>query len=92
MDRLIAERLRGDPAVLAKAHKVLEKWIASCEESVRHTLGEWRSILDGPLPGIIEALEGEDENSVRLRQSSSFCGILTPAKRASILMPHARDR
>jgi hypothetical protein len=92
MDRLIADRLRKDPAVLVKARAVLAGWLASCDDSVRPALEEWRAILDSPISAIIETLEGEDESSVRLRQSSPFCGILTPAERASILMSHAHDQ
>ena len=92
MDRLIADRLRKDPAVLVKARNVLERWLASCDDSVRPVFEEWRAILDGPLSVIIETLEGEDEDSVRLRQSSPFCGILTPAERTAILMSHAHDQ
>lgn len=76
MDRLIAQHLRHDPSLLGKARKVLERWLQSCDGSVRPTLEEWRSILDGPFDLVLEALEGDDEKSVRLRQSSPFCGIL----------------
>ena len=92
MDRLIAKRLRNDLSVLDKARHVLDKWLASCDGSVRAAFEEWREILDGPLPGVLAALEGEDERSVRLRQSSPFCGILTPAERTAILMAHTHDQ
>jgi hypothetical protein len=92
MDRLIADRLRTDPGVLVKARTVLRNWLATCDDSVRPALEEWRAILDGPLPAVIETLEGEDEKSVRLRQSSPFCGILTPAERTAILMSCRHDQ
>jgi hypothetical protein len=92
MDRLIAKRLRENPAVLDKARGVLANWLASCDASVRPAFEEWRSILDGPLSGVFAVLEGEDERSVRLRQSSPFCGILTPAERTAILLSHQHDQ
>ena len=92
MDRLIAERLRKDPVVLAKARAVLHKWLGSCDASVRPALEEWRAILEGPLSGVLATLAGEDEKSTRLRQSSPFCGILTPAERTAIIMSHAHDQ
>ena len=92
MDRLIARRLRENPAVLEKARGVLAKWMMSCDASVRPVFDEWRVILDGPLEAVVAALEGEDEKSVRLRQSSPFCGILTPAERTAILMSHRHDK
>jgi hypothetical protein len=92
MDRLIAQRLRENPAVLDKARSVLARWMSSCDASVRPALDEWRAILDGPVSGVFAVLEGEDERSMRLRQSSPFCGILTPAERTAILMSHRHDQ
>ncbi|MBU3665173.1 MAG: hypothetical protein FGM15_04750 [Chthoniobacterales bacterium] len=92
MDRLIAKRLQNNPSVLLKARQVLGNWLASCDDSVRPALEEWRGILDGPLSGILAALESEDERSIRLRQSSPFCGILTTAERTAILMSHHHDQ
>ena len=92
MDRLIAQRLRENPAVLDKARSVLAKWMTSCDASVRPVFEEWRAILDGPISGVFAVLEGVDERSMRLRQSSPFCGILTPAERTAILMSHWRDQ
>ena len=76
MDRLIAQRLRLDPSLLGKAREVLQRWLQSCDGSVRPALKEWQGILDGPFALILETLESDDEKSVRLRQSSPFCGIL----------------
>ena len=92
MDRLIAKRLRQDPAVLDKAKRVLHRWLQSCDTSVRPVFEEWQTILEGPLSEVFAALEGEDERSMRLRQSSPFCGILTPAERTAILMSHRHDQ
>ena len=92
MDRLIAQRLRENPAVLDKARSVLAKWMTSCDASVRPVFEEWRAILDGPISGVFAVLEGVDERSMRLRQSSPFCGILTPAERTAILMSYRHDQ
>jgi hypothetical protein len=92
MDRLIAQRLRENPAVLDKARSVLAKWMTSCDASVRPVFEEWRAILDGPISGVFAVLEGVDERSMRLRQSSPFCGILTPAERTAILMLYRYDQ
>jgi hypothetical protein len=92
MDRLIAQRLRENPAVLDKARSVLAKWMTSCDASVRPVFEEWRAILGGPISGVFAVLEGVDERSMRLRQSSPFCGILTPAERTAILMSYRHDQ
>jgi hypothetical protein len=92
MDRLFAQRLRENPAVLDKARSVLAKWMMSCDASVRPVFEDWRAILDGPISGVFAVLEGKDERSMRLRQSSPFCGILTPAERTAILMSYRHDQ
>jgi hypothetical protein len=92
MDRLITQRLRENPAVLDKARGVLAKWMTSCDASVRPVFEEWRAILDGPISGVFAVLEGEVERLIRLRQSSPFCGVLTPAERTAILMSHWQDQ
>jgi hypothetical protein len=66
--------------------------MTSCDASVRPVFEEWRAILDGPKSGVFAVLEGVDERSMRLRQSSPFCGILTPAERTAILMSYRHDQ
>lgn len=89
MDRIVAQRLDENPeAVLGLAKKNLERWLGQCDASVRSVLIEWTEILERPPERIREVLLGEDEESVRLRQSSPFCGILTPGERTEILMRH----
>ncbi len=89
MDRLIAARVRENPALAGRALGVLRRWRASASADVWPVLDEWRAILDGPLEGVLAVLEGEDERAVRLRQSSPFCGILPREERTRILLEHA---
>jgi hypothetical protein len=63
-----------------------------CDASVRPAFEEWRAILEVPISGVFAVLEGVDERSMRLRQSSPFGGILTPAERTAILMSHWRKQ
>jgi hypothetical protein len=89
MDRIVAQRLDENPeAVLGVARKNLERWLGQCDASVRPVLMQWREILERPPERVREVLLGEDEESGRLRQSSPFCGILTPGERTEILMRH----
>ena len=82
----------GEPDCLDKARSVLAKWMTWCDASVRPAFEEWRAILDVPISGVFAVLEGVDERSMRLRQSSPFGGILTPAERTAILMSHWRKQ
>lgn len=74
MHRIIAERLRLNPAMLEVARGNMARW--NCPE--RGWWREWLAILQRPLEDILKVLEREDEDACRLRQSSPFAGILTP--------------
>lgn len=84
-DRLIAAKLRPDPALLDKARTNLSRWLETSDNRSVPDLLEWQRLLDGPLTEILALLESTDEHATRLRQSSPFCGILTPAERVSII-------
>ncbi|MFM8457429.1 MAG: hypothetical protein ACKOB0_00565, partial [Chthoniobacterales bacterium] len=58
MDRLIAQRLRDNPAVLDKARSVLAKWMTSCDASVRPTSEEWARYSGRPDIGGIRRAGG----------------------------------
>ena len=85
-DRAIAEKLRADPFLLGRAQRTLERWLQQRRSAPPPVLAEWHDILVGwPLDRILDLLTSADENARRLRQSSPFCGILTPEERLAIL-------
>ena len=78
----IAEKLRAQPSLLSVAVENLDRW-----ERLRGrdgAVGEWRSLLDAPLPDLLRLLTEESENAARLRQSSPFAGILTEEERSAV--------
>lgn len=83
MHRLIAEKVRADPALLDKARENLRRW-QKTEGSPSLTLAEWENILSGPAARVAQFLEERSERATRLRQSSPFAGILTEAERQTI--------
>lgn len=85
----IADRLRADPALVAIATANIDRWYPTASAGVRKALDEWRVILDGPLDDVIRVLTAVDEESVRLRQSSPFAGLMTEAERLSIIREFA---
>ncbi len=92
MAQAIAERLRADPGLVALALDNLERWSKTCSPRARSTLQEWRTVLDGPMEGVIAILTGNDERAVRLRQSNPFAGALPQTVRNEILLRfQARD-
>ncbi len=87
--KIIAERLRDEPWMIAHARGNLERWMKSCAPSCVGAFEEWRRVIDGPTDGIIELLTSVDEEAVRLRQSNPFAGVLTPAERNAVIREFA---
>lgn len=84
-DRLIAAKLRAEPALLDKARSNLTRWLQTSDHRSRPALLEWQRLLGGSLAEVLALLESSDERATRLRQSSPFCGLLTPAERVAII-------
>lgn len=84
-DRVIAMKLRQQPALVQSARANLTRWLESCSSGARPALLEWQRILDGPFEALLALLIATDERATRLRQSSPFCGILTVEERLSII-------
>lgn len=80
LHRRIAERLAGDPArVIEKALENLKRWENSSGQGLAPIYLEWHEIFTRRTPAeIAELIVSDDENAVRLRQSSPFAGVLTP--------------
>lgn len=84
-DRLTAEKIQADPAVVERARATLARWLGTCSPRVRPVLLEWQAILEGPRADLLALLAATDERATRLRQSSPFAGVLTAAERTAIL-------
>ena len=84
-DRLIAAKLRAEPALVEKARGILARWLETGSARARPALLEWQRLLSGPLDELLVILEAADERATRLRQSSPFCGILTQEERFHII-------
>ncbi|MGO8927093.1 MAG: hypothetical protein ACLQU3_09420 [Limisphaerales bacterium] len=93
LDLAIAEKLRAQPALLGRARLTLERWLQQREPLAPPVLREWQEILaHWPLSRILELLTAGNETARRLRQSSPFCGILTPGERWAILKEYESRR
>ena len=91
-DRLVAAKLRTNPALLEKARANLSRWLQTSGNRAVPDLLEWQLVLDGSLSEVLALLVATDERARRLRQSSPFCGILTPAERLAIIREyHQRE-
>jgi processive 1,2-diacylglycerol beta-glucosyltransferase len=93
LDRLIADKLTAQPALLERAMQTLERWIAERQPYPPVVLLEWRQILhERPLSEILGLLRSDSQEARRLRQSSPFCGILSADERLAIFREYEAAR
>ncbi len=79
----VAAKLEAEPQLLKVARANLKRWLAAGSSA---PLREWQRLLDTlPLPQLLQLLRSHDGQAARLRQSSPFAGVLTPAERQAIL-------
>lgn len=91
-DRVVARKLRANPDLISKAQANLRRWLVTCSAGARPVLLEWQRLLEGPTEALFAQLQATDERAARLRQSSPFCGVITPEERNRILREfHARE-
>lgn len=85
--RAVAQKIDADPghAGLGRARAVCARWMKNRPSAA---CAEWLELLEQPWPAIREILLDRSEQARRLRQSSPFCGILTPVERWSIYKSH----
>ena len=82
LHREIAKRVRANPELIAMVGKNIEQWIEKSGEIP--VWNEWRKILRRPIDQIIDMMVSPGEKARQLRQSTPFCGILTPKERWKI--------
>jgi len=85
MHRLIAERLRRDPALLARVRATLLRWSPQVSERTRPALAQWLAAVERGLDATLALATEDSERGATLRQSSPFVGILTPRERFQFL-------
>ena len=83
MHRLIAAKVKAEPALLDKARDNLRRWREG-EGSPKPVLAEWELLLSGPISQVTQFIVERSERATRLRQSSPFAGILAEAERKAI--------
>jgi hypothetical protein len=81
--RVVAERLRTDPALVAAARTRVEGWLA--DGSVHPAYArDWQALLDGDLAVLLATLSDSGERARALRQCSPFAGVVDPRTRWAI--------
>ena len=80
----VAQKISRDPQLLHKARENLKRWSAKSTGPRPRYLREWAKILDRPWPEIAALITEMSDEATRLRSSSPFAGILSPAEREQI--------
>ena len=84
--KAIVKKLEHDRRLWQVPLENLKRWKAARNGELPLPLLEWETILSSePRHKIMAILVGTDENSMRLRSSSPFTGILTHEERHEIL-------
>jgi hypothetical protein len=86
LHRLVAEKLRREPALLEIARANLSRWRASATPNDVAYLEVWRRLVEAGVEACIAAATEDSERAAALRQASPFAGILTPAERSAFLL------
>ena len=83
--QVLAERIRRDPSLIEDARRYLERRLPLASPGERLDLEEWLSLLSGmSVVRLCRFLIGDDARATRLRQSSPFLNVLSPAERRAI--------
>jgi hypothetical protein len=75
----IARRLSASPELIEIAKENIARWAE--RDGELPPWKEWKEILGRPVAEVIRVLRAKDEKARHLRQSSPFCGILSPMER-----------
>ena len=93
LDRLIADKVEARPELLQHAVRTLERWIAQRQPNPSAVFLEWQKTLrERSLTDVLNLLRSDSEEARRLRQSSPFCGILSPDERLAIFREYETER
>lgn len=84
LHRAVADKLRGDSAVLAKARERVRGWLSDGSVHPRYAEA-WNELLSLSPQEVSERLTDPGERMCALRQCSPFAGALTPQERWRIL-------
>ena len=80
LHRVVAERLKGDPAVLDRAKQRIDEWLRLGQPHPEYALA-WRDLLTGPLDALLAVLTDGSERARSLRQVTPFAGVVSPRER-----------
>lgn len=91
MHRLIAEKIRQDPALFEKPKETLARWRTFVCPNSQPYLEEWQRLLDQGMEACLAVATKDSEHAATLRQASPFCGILSEEERREFLLAWGKE-
>lgn len=85
LHRLIAGKIRRNPALLEKVKATLARWKESVGPNSQPYLDEWERLMRQGMGPCLAVAEERSERAAALRQSSPFTGILSASERFAFL-------
>jgi len=85
LHRLIAEKIRRDPALFQKVRSTLAHWQTIVSADSQPYLIEWARLVEAGMDECLAMATEDSEHATALRQSSPFCGVLTERERLDFL-------
>jgi len=85
LHRLVADKVRGDPALFEKARGTLARWRRTVCGSSQPDLEAWERSMDQGMEACLALAVEESQRATALRQSSPFSAVLTNQERFAFL-------
>lgn len=91
LHRLIADKIRSDPALFERARGTLARWRTTVCSASQPYLAEWERLMNQGVDTCLAVAVEDSQWATALRQSSPFTGVLTNQERFAFLKTWRRD-
>lgn len=85
LHRLIVQRVRERPELMAKVRANLRRWADIVAPSSQPYVAAWQALADQGDEAVLAAAVATGERATAMRQASPFAGVLDEAERVQFL-------
>ena len=85
MHRLVATKIRDNPALFERARAILQDWRRRASPNTTPYYDEWQRLMDRGIERSLAVATADSERATALRQTSPFSCLLTEAERTAFL-------
>lgn len=91
LHRLIADKIKRDPALFGKARETLSRWRTMVSAASQPYLEEWDHLVKQGMDACLAVAVEDSQRAAALRQSSPFTGVLSNGERFAFLKNWSRE-